>query len=248
MLQKQLEEVALNAWPALQQMLYDGWLLRFSNGYSMRGNSINPLYASTIDVDEKIETCEMMYAERALPPIFRLTQKATPPGLDGLLEARTYKQIDTTSVLYLRLQESQLPPLDEAGFNQESVDRWLTVFHALRGLDQHAERNHTAIVQSIASRTLAAVLNAGGDPVACGLGVLERSYFGLFDILTHPEHRGRGHATQLVNGMLNWAIQRGAAHAYLQVERENIRAQGLYAKFDFQEAYHYWYRIPSALA
>jgi GNAT superfamily N-acetyltransferase len=247
MLQKRIEEVAFNAWPALQQMLYDGWLLRFSNGYSKRGNSINPIYPSTIDVDEKIETCEKMYAERDLPPIFRLSPQSTPPDLDGLLEARNYRKIDPTSVLYLRLQELQLSLEDEAGFNQDSVDGWLTVFHAMRGLDPNAERNHALIVQSIPSRILAAILNVGEEPVACGLGVLERGYFGFFDILTHPKHRGQGYATRLINGMLKWAIQCGAAHAYLQVERENIAAQGLYAKFGFQEAYYYWYRIPLSL-
>ncbi len=248
MLQQRIEEVAFNAWPALQQMLYDGWLLRFSNGYSMRGNSINMLYPSTIDIDEKIKTCEKMYAERDLPPIFRLSLQATPPDLDGALEVRRYKKIDPTSVLYLHLQQRRLSPQDESGFNQESVDRWLTVFHAMRGLDAKAERNHAAIVQSIPSRILAAILNAGGKPVACGLGVLERSYFGLFDVLTHPEHRGKGYATQLMNGMLHWSTDHGATLAYLQVERDNAAAQGLYEKFGFQEAYYYWYRIPSSLA
>lgn len=40
------EELALNALPAILTEFYDGWILRYSNGYTFRGNSINPLYKS----------------------------------------------------------------------------------------------------------------------------------------------------------------------------------------------------------
>ena len=38
-----LEELSMNALPALQTMLYGGWVLRFANGYTRRANSINPI-------------------------------------------------------------------------------------------------------------------------------------------------------------------------------------------------------------
>jgi hypothetical protein len=31
---KTFEELLLNMWPALQTKLYDGWILRFANGYT----------------------------------------------------------------------------------------------------------------------------------------------------------------------------------------------------------------------
>ncbi len=49
-----IEELSINALPALQTMLVDGWVLRFANGYTKRANSIHPLYASTGDAREKI--------------------------------------------------------------------------------------------------------------------------------------------------------------------------------------------------
>ena len=39
-----LEELALNAWTSIQTVVYDGWLIRFSNGYTKRANSVNPIY------------------------------------------------------------------------------------------------------------------------------------------------------------------------------------------------------------
>ena len=49
MLHRRLEEVAMNAWPALQQMLFDGWILRFAQGYTKRANSVHPLFESHLD-------------------------------------------------------------------------------------------------------------------------------------------------------------------------------------------------------
>ena len=48
MLHRRLEEVAMNAWPALQQMLFDGWIVRFAQGYTKRANSVHPRLASDL--------------------------------------------------------------------------------------------------------------------------------------------------------------------------------------------------------
>lgn len=60
---KNLEEYSLNAWPALQSFVYDGWLLRFAAGYTKRSNSINPIYkGESKKVLDKIKYCESIYS------------------------------------------------------------------------------------------------------------------------------------------------------------------------------------------
>jgi GNAT superfamily N-acetyltransferase len=241
LLQRRIEEASLNAWPALQQMLHDGWVLRFAKGYTKRANSVNPLYPSTIDTAEKIAFCEARYGEQGLTPIFRVTPFA-PAGLDGMLEERGYGQIDTTLVLHLDLRQCA-PALSEH-VHEDSLDGWLPVFCRLSLSPLDAHQTHREILEAIPSRRYPASLTVSGEPVSCGLGVLEGEFLGLFDVVTAPEHRNRGYAMTLLNSMLGWARESGAHHAYIQVVECNSSARRLYGKLGFQEVYRYWYRIP----
>jgi GNAT superfamily N-acetyltransferase len=250
---KRIEEAGLNAWPALQHMLYDGWVLRFSKGYTKRANSANALYPSAIDVQEKVAFCETQYRKRALAPIFRITPFA-PADLDGILEARGYELIDTTLVLHLGLGQgvaaiSKSRESDSTGFSdhvrRESLDDWLPTYCRLKSSSPEEHRTHREILEAILGRCFYASLTASGEAVSCALGVLEGAFFGLFDVVTAPEHRSRGHGTALLITMLDWARENGARHAYLGVVERNSPARRLYDKLGFRELYRYWYRVPS---
>jgi GNAT superfamily N-acetyltransferase len=89
-------------------------------------------------------------------------------------------------------------------------------------------------------------LTVSNEAVSCALGVLEGEFFGLFDVVTAPEHRNKGHGAALLTTMLNWAQENGARHAYLGVVELNSPARRLYDKLGFREAYRYWYRVPKA--
>jgi GNAT superfamily N-acetyltransferase len=246
MLQKRIEEASLNAWPALQQILLDGWILRFSEGYTKRANSINPLYDAGLDTTQKIKLCEQIYRERNLPAIFRLNSFAAPRTLDQLLEKQRYRLLDRTLVQYLKLADFSLPPVTQTALQAESLDDWLSVFSELSGSALQQHDAHRTLLKLIPGKTLFAVLTAGDDIVACGLGVLETGCLGLFDLITAEAFRNRGYGSQLVTAMLHWAREQGARHAYLQVVSDNTSARCLYDKLGFKDIYHYWYRVPQA--
>jgi GNAT superfamily N-acetyltransferase len=249
MLKRRIEEAGLNAWPALQQMLYDGWVLRFSKGYTKRANSVNALYPSAIDTQKKVAFCEARYVERGLKPIFRITPFA-PADLDSILEARGYELIDTTLVLARDVAAisksrgscSTLP----GQVHQESLDDWLPVYCRLKSSSLKEHQTHREILETILGGCFYASLTVSGEAVSCAVGMLEGEFFGFFDVVTAPERRSKGHGTALLSSMLGWARENGARHAYLGVVELNSPARRLYDKLGFQEVYRYWYRVPTA--
>jgi ribosomal protein S18 acetylase RimI-like enzyme len=72
--------------------------------------------------------------------------------------------------------------------------------------------------------------------------VLERGWMGVYSMGTRPEARRRGAATAVLHALARWAVSRGAAHTYLQVEATNDAARQLYIRAGFETAYRYHYR------
>lgn len=69
-----------------------------------------------------------------------------------------------------------------------------------------------------------------GKPVATGIMVSYAGVAGIYYIMTHPDHRLKGYATQLLQMLLNEARKLGYAFAVLQA---NPRAQGVYEGVGF---------------
>ncbi len=244
---RRIEEAALNAWPAVTQITYDGWVLRFANGYTKRANSVNPLYPSEIALKEKIDYCERAYAERGLPPIFRLIEPFVPSDLDSTLAEQGYEAFHPTRVMGLDL--SAYEEMASIGFQirEHPLDPWLEIFSQLSGYNFEKQPLHRKILEKIPTPPLFVSGEISGQPVTCGLGVLQDELIGIFDIVTHPDHRNQGLAAKLVREILNWGRERGAEQAYLQVMDSNAPARNLYTKLGFRDLYRYWYRVPEQI-
>jgi ribosomal protein S18 acetylase RimI-like enzyme len=241
---RRVEEASLNAWPALDQLLLDGWVLRFARGFTKRANSVVPLYASRRPAAEKIRFCENLYARERLATIFRLTSLDDRGELDGLLAARGYRRADDTLVL-ARPLDAHAPESTGAALTFLAQADWLRCYLEIAESPPETAPLHAAVLKAI---RMPCALAALADPhvaaqVACGLGVLENELLGLFDIATHRDHRRRGHGERLVAGLLHWGARAGAGTAYLQVLESNERALRLYQRLGFGTLYRYWYRI-----
>lgn len=242
-----LEELAMNAWPALQTILYDGWIVRLARGYTKRANSATPLYPGSLPVAEKVDYCEQLFKQQRLRPTFRLTGATETDEVDHELDNRGYERIDTTSVQMVNLHEIEVTLSNRASLvtGDDGLAFWLKSFHGLGNSQQTINPIHQEMLSNIRGQTGYMLIKDGGEIVACGLGVVERGYLGIFDVITAVSQRNKGYGTELMTSLLAWGKFHGAQFSSLQVMTNNPPALSLYAKLGYKEQYQYWYRILS---
>ena len=146
------EELSFNSHPSLQTKYYDGWLLRFSEGYTNRANSVNMIYPSTIALQEKIEECEKQYFSQGLPCVFKVTD-GSDEALDGLLQERGYQVVTPTALMTLDLKDKTFAMGECIITNQVTKEQRHTIVNLLKSLK----------VTAIAFRPLdEAIVTSGG--------------------------------------------------------------------------------------
>ena len=237
-----IEELSLNAWPALQTLHYDGWVLRSTQGYTKRANSVYPLYDSNLDLEEKIDFCESFYRERGLPTVFKMTAASMPPGLDAHLAEKGYRADGYTSVQLMDLSR-HIQIAGNVNLTAEDSEAWHAAYARMNNVSAERRALHEGILRAILPDKCYASIRVDGRSIACGLGVAQAGYLGIFDIVVDTNYRKQGHGENLMTALLDWGVRQGVGTAYLQVMCDNEPALRLYEKLGFEEKYQYWYRI-----
>lgn len=237
------EERAINAWPAIQTVLFGGWILRVSKGYTKRANSVNAVNPSS-PFDEVRAAAEQLYARHNLPVIFRLSPLASQE-VDQALEHAGYSIFDPSLVLFTALSGGM--GNDNVTIEKAPSTAWLDGFAEANAVAAQDRTIHDRMVSLIAMPSAFATLIEDGRAIGFGLAVYEHGVVGLFDIVVVPSKRGRGNGRKLTSALLQWGWQTGAHEAYLQVREQNEGARKLYTGLRFREAYRYHYRAPNSV-
>jgi len=244
-----LEQLSMNSHPAINTLDYDGWSLRFSEGYTKRANSVNMLGASMLPLTEKIKYCEEKYKEQNLPTVFKITPMTIE--LDELLEAEGYSYVDKTNVMTVDLfDDFKVGGNTKSGSPDVSVivedkitEAWQYYYFTFNQVSATAIPTAKKIQAKIEKQTLCATVYDNKKAVACGLCVIEQGYAGLYDIVVREDYRGQGFGKILCRTLLEKAKESGAVMGHLLVVDSNSVAKRLYESLGFEKVYSYWYRV-----
>lgn len=237
-----LESRLVNAWPAFEVEIADGWLLRFAEGYSKRANAATPISPDATLDPGLVGHILRSFEERGIAPCFRLTGIESPDA-DEVLAASGLVPFDPSLVLVAPLEDNlerdasvTIRPVPKAG--------WIQAAATAYGGDKARPEALGRIVRAIRQPAAFATLSLDGDEAAWGLAVAERGYVGLYDIVVAPNLRGLGLGRRLVESLMAWARDEcGATQAYLQMREANEVAGALYRSLGFALGYRYRHRV-----
>ncbi|WP_143521724.1 GNAT family N-acetyltransferase, partial [Pseudomonas sp. 2995-3] len=159
--------------------------------------------------------------------------------LDSILDGEGYILEGLTSIQMVSLNEvDEWIPVSNVIIHHHFDDNWFINFCTLNHVNATDKMTLKKMLQSIVPEVCyVSIITDRNEPIACGMGVLEDGYIGMFDIVTNIEYRKQGYAKQLISTILNWGKNNGAKHAYLQVVLTNNPAINLYSKLGFKEVY-----------
>jgi ribosomal protein S18 acetylase RimI-like enzyme len=237
-----VEETCLNAWPALRQVLLNGWVLRFSEGLTRRANSANPLRGPRETDDGLITACEALYQRRGLPTIFRLPS-IIEPDLDKRLEGLGYGSEGESCVRYSDLTAVEAVSDSDVQLLSRPTREWFAAMGALQNHTAEQRRIYRRIVGAIAVPAAFAALAIDGRFVALAHGAIHDRLLCYESVITDPHRQRRGYARRVIASLAAWAKDEGAEGACLEVEAQNTAALALYELVGLKtELYRYHYR------
>ena len=240
-----IEELSMDAWPALMTFPYDGWIIRLANGYGNRSNSINPIYPSRIALEEKIEYCDTLFARYGLPATYKLLGCEEHEPLEKKLEGLGYRKINETSLQVCEIPASLKTDNDGIIVNDGFSGQWIESVVKFNRIEEKHVPIFKRILDNIAGEKIVVHKRQGKEILGCGYGIIGRGYVGVFDIVVDENHRGKGFGREIVQTILSEGLKRGVRNSYLQVMLNNPIALGLYGKLGYREIYRYWYRKKS---
>lgn len=240
-----LEQLQYNAFPALTTVLCDGWAVRFGGGFTYRVNCAWPV-AACPDARQTAGYIEQLYKSQGMPAIFRLHEDM-PHGctaMEAELDRRGYDTQRRGNVFVCDLSGSRIEKAPDVLIDTHPSDTWLTAFLDLNDTQNAQSRDAASkMIKSIFYPTIAAYIKDGDKTIACGLGVYERGFVGLYDIFVDPSYRRKGLGNRICSAIMAQGRNLGADYAYLQVLSDNEGARTMYHNLGFRQEYEYWFRI-----
>ncbi len=235
-----LELLAHRTWPCRTEDRLGEWILRAADGFSRRANSALALGDPGAPLEAAVERVERWYGEREVEPCFKIVAGADP-RLDPLLHDRGW-EIVTPSRTLIRDLAPHLPAPGAEFLPSRNPDAdWLRTVSLWDGESADKARHHAELARRVPSAGFLR-WQISGEILAVGMVALDGPDSFLYDVVVHPDHRGRGIGRAFCTAALWWSAQTGARSMALQVLESNTAARALYASLGFADHHGYHYR------
>ncbi|MDG4833230.1 GNAT family N-acetyltransferase [Solwaraspora sp. WMMD1047] len=259
----ELERAANESWPAPVQERMGGWLLRTAGGWTGRANSALPIGDPDRPLEAAIDAVVAWYAEHGQPAMINVPLPLAAPVGVALDErgwgARPLTLVQTAPLTTL-LTTAPAGAALQVGVPElaaEPSPGWLALAGAGKAARSSGREDRT--LPATARHVLTAVgtvrfahlyaergpRSGGGELLAIARGTVTGAgrWLGISLIEVEPAARRRGLAGLLIRALAEWAAERGATDAFLQVEERNTGAVALYRKLGFRTHHTYLTRV-----
>jgi GNAT superfamily N-acetyltransferase len=241
-----LELAANAAWPAPVQARLGSWILRSAENWTGRANSALAVGDPDRTLEAAIDAVVDWYRDRGQPPLINAPMPLAAPVNSALDQrgwtARPLTLVQTTSLVALLAGLSERPDLPRVELADTPTDDWYAMVAEHKGTLPPAARR---VLTAVPERVFASVRDSGGELVAVGRGTVTgpERWHGVSLVQTAPGARRQGLAQHVLRALAQWAAQRGATRAYLQVEERNTAAVALYRQLGFGTHHTYLTRV-----
>ncbi len=212
---RNLEHAAALGWPGVEQHWLDGWLLRYGLGSTRRANSAVPLRFTS---HAELVAVADWYASRGVHALISAPDRLfrVPDGLPVEAENLVMASDLSTASVVPGMTLADRPSDSWRAVNRRDVpDEVLTA--VVDGEVVFGELAGAAVGR--------AVVTDAPDGTR---------WVGLSSVHVSEDARRLGLARTLCVGLLDWAGERGATRAYVQVVAENTAARTLYESMGFR--------------
>jgi len=239
-----LELAANDAWPAPIQSRLGSWILRAAGNWTGRANSALAVGDPDRTLEAAIDAVELWYAAKGQRPMINTPMPLAAP-VNAALDARGWtarplvlvQSVAVPALISDVEARRDLPPVELA---DSPTDAWLAMVAAHKGRLPAAARH---ILTAVPEVVFASAQDEDGTLLAVARGAVTGPapgrWLGLSLVQTAPVARRRGLGRHLTRAVAQWALQRGAVRAYLQVEERNTAAVGLYQGLGFSTHHTY---------
>jgi ribosomal protein S18 acetylase RimI-like enzyme len=242
-----VEALAAQAWPSAHREEHEGWVLRHTASVARRRcNSALPPGEDVPPSSSVLASVIEFYRARQLSACIQVAPMESHAMLDAELHNQGWQRDAPVDVLVAPVDQVvaslTLEPDVDVVVDSSPSTGWLD---AWANIEQRADASETArqVLARIQAPAGYVIADIEGVRAGVGLVVCQHGWAGVFCMATDPLMRRRGIARSVLHAAGQTARRRDCRRLYLQVEHDNLPAQGLYARAGFTRSHGYHYRL-----